>query len=258
MSSVFVGCGLKVVGTADGTAQETVEVRPAPMASGTLATPAPVTASGSVAPSGAGPAGSSGRSLCDSSDPALIACFDFEGVIADGSSHAQPVEVSGPTAYVAGIHGQALGVEELTRLHVPSGPAWTYGSLTVELRFRPAALPAAGARAGLLDKEGAFGVFLHSDGSVSCTMGVVISAGVATVQEWSHLACVSDGNAVVLYVDGMPKITATVGAPPPQTDQVVAVGGNSPDGEPFVGAIDDVRVLARALSPDEVASSARP
>jgi hypothetical protein len=255
IASTLLGCGLSVVGTYDGAEVGAAETSPPPRAPPPAddASTRPRSASGSrPAADGVSPS----APFCDRSDPALIACFEFEGALTEGAPGTHVVDATGTIAFVPGVHGSALDAREDTRVHEANSPTWTYAHLTVELRFRPASLPTDGARGGLLDKDGAFGLFVHSDGSVSCTMGAVVSAVFAVVGKWTHVACVNDGTQLVLYADGVPLASSPVSGGPPETDQVVAIGGNSPDGEPFVGALDDLRVLSRALSPAEVAASA--
>lgn len=69
---------------------------------------------------------------------------------------------------------------------------------------------------------------------------------------WHHLAYTYDGATHVLYVDGAPADSTQV---MPQTGPAsIARIGNSPGGgEPFTGWIDDVRVYAGALTPNDVA-----
>jgi hypothetical protein len=250
-------CGLDVVGAADAPPAAVPDVAmdsasPTPPPAPPPPPPAFVDAGGDAgvdAPVDAGPP------FCDASDTSLVLCVQFENEVRDESSYAQPIVESGSVAFGPGKHGQAVVVGDTTTLHMTDGPAWRYTALTVEMWIRPDALPASGGRMGLLDKDASFGVFLYSDGSVACIMGATASAVVLTVGTRTHVACVNDGTTTKLYADGVESASAT-GAVAASTS-TIAIGGNNPSGDPLVGALDELRVTARALSATEIAADAK-
>lgn len=133
---------------------------------------------------------------------------------------------------------------------------WSYTALSVELWLRPAQIPTGTARAGLVDKDGSFGVFLRPNGDISCTMSASLSApGVASVNKWVHVACTSDGTTTRLYIDGVETSSGSASSLPQQT-ALVAIGGNSPSGDPLAGDLDTLRVYKRARSAQEIAAAA--
>lgn len=193
--------------------------------------------------------------FCDPTDPDLILCVPFDGQVADDSVHRQAIEVSGPVDFVPGVRGSAVVVGAATTLHVPHGDPWDYSTLTVELWFRPDGVPDAG-RAGLFDKNGSFGVFLHPGGIVRCIVGATVEAQAARVGAWTHVACVNDGEKAAIYVDGA-RVAEIDSDPVAVTEALAAIGGDSPSGDPLSGALDGVRVFARARTVEEVAAAAR-
>ncbi len=80
------------------------------------------------------------------------------------------------------------------------------------------------------------------------------------LDRWTHLAAVYDGREMRLYRDGervaSARKTGTIDSAP---DASVWLGGNPPKAtdRPYRGAIDDVRVYARALSDGELRKLAR-
>lgn len=69
---------------------------------------------------------------------------------------------------------------------------------------------------------------------------------------WTHLAFTYDGTNARLYVDGA-LVTTLAATPPPVTDNVLRIGGNTQwNNEFFNGIIDEVRVYNVVLTPQEV------
>lgn len=68
---------------------------------------------------------------------------------------------------------------------------------------------------------------------------------------WHHAAMVYNGATLKLYLDsvevGSEAVTGTID----QTSQVVWLGRN-PDGKPFDGDLDDIRIYASALTPEQI------
>ena len=192
---------------------------------------------------------------CD--DPTLVLCVRFDGAAVD-AAHGQPIDVAGKVTYVTGVDGQAALLDATSAVTLPDGPAWQYTSITVEMWARPDAFPAAGARAGLLDKDNSFGIFAYADGSVGCIMKqTAVGKTFTTLGSWVHVACVNDGSSTTLYVDGAVKTTV----PSPKvalTGALTAIGNNSPNlGDPWIGALDMLRVYARAKTAAEIAADAK-
>jgi hypothetical protein len=69
---------------------------------------------------------------------------------------------------------------------------------------------------------------------------------------WSHLAVTYDGSQLRLYVNGALVATKAQGGTIPVSAGPLRIGGNSIWGEWFKGAIDEVRVYDRAVTPDEI------
>jgi hypothetical protein len=91
----------------------------------------------------------------------------------------------------------------------------------------------------------------------------VVAKNPIEVERWTHLFVTYDGSSkasgVKLYVDGRPvdvevthdKLSDTI-----KTDKPLVIGKRSPNGAPFKGMIDDVRIYNRELTAAEVAQLA--
>jgi hypothetical protein len=71
------------------------------------------------------------------------------------------------------------------------------------------------------------------------------------LNRWTHIAATYDASKLTLYVDGVVSSTVPDNGALRQSDSPLRLGGNI-WGEWFAGAIDEVRVYNRALSPAEV------
>jgi Concanavalin A-like lectin/glucanases superfamily len=199
--------------------------------------------------------------FCDPTNPDLIACYRFEDPAApvhDESMYANEgtasavVSLDGPPG-----HGQAIGFVPTSVASVPDAPSLNCTtSITMELWVRPHSLPAT--RSGLLDNDGQYGLFLGPDGSVRCAISSTVPIALSLkLDQWTHVACTYDGQAIRLYQDG--KLASTT-----MTSVVLGTGSmngmrlgmNSPDNDVLDGAIDDVRLWRVARSDAQICAAA--
>lgn len=221
-----------------------------------------------------GPAGSPDARVVDTAppdagpryckdDPDLVACYRFEF----DESESQPLDestygnsgTSMDVQYDVGRDGGlAMAFGDLSSVLVPDSASLDVGAITLELWARVDALPAQGGRAGFLDDDGEYGLFLYSDGSVHCAVGGAADDGlVLALATWTHVACTYDGAQIVLYQDGVagpsvPIVTTIATAP----TGGLGIGQNMPDGDHLSGAIDDLRIWRVARTAPEIADDA--
>jgi hypothetical protein len=140
----------------------------------------------------------------------------------------------------------------------PNDAIWNVATLTVEAWVRPKSLPGPMARAGVLDSDGRFGLFVYAPGTMDCLVQTVHLVGpVLPVGQWTHVACTYDGTTVTLYVGGTSRASAPLAAPG-STSGTTAIGQNSPSGDPFDGDVDELRVFSAARTPAQIAAAATP
>lgn len=114
-------------------------------------------------------------------------------------------------------------------------------------------------RMGLVDRDGRWGMFIYEAGDVRCSMyGARWIAGpVLPLESWSHVACVTDGMTVRLYVNGA-EVASISGASRAPGMSRIQIGQNCCDGrDEFRGELADVRFYRRVLSSSDVAALAR-
>jgi hypothetical protein len=206
-----------------------------------------------------------GPPFCDETDPTLVACYRFEdpgAPLLDESMYGNDGTVATHLGAVPGPpgHGQALELHPDSVALVPDSVSLNLRmSATLELWVRPTTLPAAGARFGLLDNNGQYGLFLAPDGTVRCAMGSTVPSALSVAPGvWTHIACSYDGQAVRLYQNGALKgtPTATTVTLTDGSADGMRLGENSPTGDVLDGALDDVRIFAVARSAAQICAAA--
>lgn len=91
--------------------------------------------------------------------------------------------------------------------------------------------------------------------------GLVVVQGSQPVDDgqWHHVVAVARGDTISLTIDGHTVDNHTSGALDNLFDSRVLVGASAnPEGRPWVGLIDDVRLYDRALDPSEIVHLGRP
>jgi hypothetical protein len=199
-------------------------------------------------------------------DPDLVACWRFESNDAsieplDDTPNANDGTSSGVTfiASLAG-HGLAMSFSPNASAMVPQTASLDPAALTVEMWVYARSLPPSNGRAGLLDNNGNYGLFLAPDGTVRCVIGSVtdISLAIPTAQ-WTHVACTYDGSKITLYQDGVAggSVSDAFGVPTTGTGGV-GIGQNAPSDDHLDGALDDVRVWQVARGKKDLCIDAAP
>lgn len=202
--------------------------------------------------------------VCDPADPSLIACYRFESNLFESQPHDESAH--GNNGLATGLtlvlghdgHGSAMDSTPASDVRVPDSASLDPSTaVTLEAWIRPRTVPATG-RAGIVDNDGQYGMFLAAGGAVQCMTGSGNLIGPSVVVgRWTHVACTYDGAAVRLYQDGYVSATSPATGPL-TTDRTdgLAIGHNSPAGDPFDGAIDDLRIWSVARSDADLCRAA--
>jgi hypothetical protein len=191
----------------------------------------------------------------------LAGCWDFadlaSGTLWDGSGNDNHGTVAG-VGVEPGPFAEAATFDDDSEIAVPDSASLDIaGSLSVEIWVRVDALPSTG-RVGILDKDGQYSLMIYADGGYRCNMATVNVFATPVLGVWTHLACVYDGAALRLYLDGT-EVGSAPASGPVLTDNALpmGLGDTSPDFfEPLAGAIGGVRVWSRALDPAELCEAA--
>lgn len=234
----------------------------APVSGGSLPTDAatidlaPADGGSSVPPAEVAP--ELGKAVCPANEKALVLCLRFEDALFDESAPPAQVTERG-LVYAPGLTGSAGRFDMDTDVDVAAAAGLGTGAFTIEAWLRPQRLPASGQRAGIVDRERHFGMFMLPGGDVECSVGAskAVASGALEVGQWSAVACTFDGSTVVAYSGGMSRSTAggaslemIVGQPD------MAIGRNSPTGDHFSGLIDNVRLWNVSRTQAQICASA--
>lgn len=187
--------------------------------------------------------------FCDAAgDPTLVGCWEFENNANDASGDMNNAAASGVT-YTTGKVGMAVVQQGGSSLVIGDRASLEPQHITIEMWVRPAQTPPnSPGRWGLVDSDGAYGMFITNN-TILCTFNGALTANVSLAANvWKHVACTTDGTTVRLYVDGLPTNPASTGGAPLTTGNTngVVLGANSPNGDTFIGAIDQVRMFNEA------------
>jgi hypothetical protein len=197
--------------------------------------------------------------------PSVMACYQFEDgaaatVARDGSANRNDLTLTTASEAGGGHAGDALSIGAGGIAHAAHSASLDAQQITYEMWIEPTTLPATGARAGLVDEDGEYGLFIYAPGVLTCTLAnvsVSTAANTIVTGAWQHVACSYDGATVRLYYNGALLTSAanTQAVASGQTNGL-SIGSNSPSGDDFAGLVDDVRILSVARSAGDLCSDA--
>lgn len=195
---------------------------------------------------------------CDPNDTTLVACYEFEQTVQDGSINHLDPNVLDNVSYGVGAVGSALVVGATTEVDVPESNLFGVTAVTIEAWIDPAQIPTD--RGGILDCDGRYGFFLYSTDQIECIAGGTATAGPIATDEWTHVACTGDGTTVRVYING--KLAGSAAASALSTTGSmtgITLGGNNPagGGDPLGGSLDELRLFSAARTAQQVCADSR-
>lgn len=197
---------------------------------------------------------------CDATNPDLVACYHFDGDALDASANDLDAQTSNVT-FVAGRVGMAMQFGATSAAEVSDSAALDVAALTVEAWIRPSSLPGSGARMGVADLNGQWGLFLYDGGNMRCTAVATATqtTGTITANQWHHVACTRDATTTTLYVDGvMVAQTIAAGSLSTSSTSGMSIAADNPagSGSRLIGLIDELRIMSVARTATEICDDA--
>jgi len=203
--------------------------------------------------------------FCDSKDPHLVACYEFEGDAKDGSKNNLDAHTHNVT-FVTGKVGLAMQFGATSDADADDKPALNVQALTIEAWISPSQLPTGSAPAVIMDVDRQYALHLHSDGSVVCILAntqfnVPPTTELVPVNQWTHVACAYDGTSARVYVNGISTLPAIVGGGlGTQGDTGLSILADNKPTAPsrlrMIGMIDQLRLLNVARTPAQICEDA--
>ena len=210
-------------------------------------------ADGTTDPTGEGGDVDAGRTNppCET-DSELKLCLRFEDNTTDESpSNAAPKASSG-LVYEAGRHGKAAkfgaggSISDLTYASTLFG-----GAKTIEVWVKPAST----SRMVVADVRDDFALLVEG-GKVICRQPELASTASIPLNEWSHVACVTDLAVMRAYVNGSQSNSA-VSTNATDNNADTGIGQDSPTGGTrFEGSMDDLRIWTTTRTAPQIMESA--
>jgi concanavalin A-like lectin/glucanase superfamily protein len=190
--------------------------------------------------------------------PDLVLCLTFEGAVVDQSpAPLTPAELQN-VGFVGGKEGQAGSFNATSAIRFAPNAAFDLpGSGTIEAWVKRSAEP--NPSAVVFDDDMRLSLTIAENGTVLCKSsgGAVQGTTPVPVEQWAHVACVVGNGTMHAYLNGSVDASGA-GAVASSPAAGAAAGGNSPSGEPFLGAIDSLRVFRVARSTNEIVAAAKP
>jgi len=220
--------------------------------------------SGSSGPATSGSSSSSGGDafvLCDDADADLRACYDFDGVaggaLTDLSMNGNDGSV-GAVGTEPGPFGDAVRLSDRAEISVPDSVSLDIeGSATWEAWVYLDTLPMSG-RMGIIDNEGQYSMIVYAGQGIRCNGGGLSVFAAVPAEQWVHLACTYDSDALTAWVDGVEVVAQSGGGSlvtAPALD--MALGDTSPTFvEPMDGLLGAVRIWSVARTEEQIAEAA--
>jgi hypothetical protein len=205
------------------------------------------------------------NSECGAIEAGLRGCWLFEGDLRDESSYGHHLQsLMGIFQPGRVPSSQAIDVSTGLELRLESGDSRNLSSAagTWQMWINPRTLPASG-RMGLIELDGAWGLFLHPDGEIRCRFVIggadrtLLAPAAVMAGNWHHVACVVSDGESVLYVDGTRRDDNTMVGEIPSSTGTFLIGADAPAAaDHFEGTIDSVMVFDYPRSPEQVSVDA--
>jgi hypothetical protein len=202
-------------------------------------------------------------------DTTLAVCMLFENAVVDQSPSKLGTTVSG-VSYETGPVGLAATLTASSHIQLADSPVLANASITIEVAVKPRTFPTASERAVLVDYSRQYALVMLAGGELRCRVNtggssfVELSAGAALkTGMWQSVACSVGGGYFTLWRQGTVLTSVPLSAPlvARSTNEPFLVGRNypttaNPSEDPFLGAVDNLRIWRRVRTAQEICGGA--
>lgn len=206
-----------------------------------------------------GPASDAPPAFC--SVGGVVACYEFEGDVRDGSGNGLDAMATGVTFVPGGQVDRAMQVGSTSAVTVAASVLFDYvTAVTIEAWIKLSQLPGSSAESVLLDVDNEYSFWVNIDGTLTCELhgvGRVSTAATVTVNQWVHVACTYDGvTGGRVYIDGDLAAMRSGSGQLSIGSNAMSIAANYPSGQQLIGVIDQLRLLNVARSTSEICADA--
>jgi len=189
--------------------------------------------------------------------------FDEDGgtEVADSSGTGNNGVFVGNIEWVEGMFGSALLFSESQScVNIEHSESIDLSEeVTIALWAKPEASQSASAKFLCKQKSGEYPYALQYNDTGSGIFGTINTTArsdtaphLEVFTEWAHLAYTYNGEAGILYKDGVEVARKAASGELQQNELSLAIGSRLESPQSFKGVIDDVRLYNIALTPDEI------
>lgn len=194
----------------------------------------------------------------------IVACFEFEGDLSDGSGNSLQTTASAVSFVPNGKVGMAMQVDDKSSATVKPTILDDVDAVTIEAWIRPTRLPDNMKTFNILDVDQQYAFTLNDDGTLTCDLhpspGKFSTSGLAgtvLTDQWTHVACTYDGiNTSRIYINGAVAATHSGIGTLGKGGHGIGIAQNYPSGAQLIGLIDQLRLLNVARSAADICTDA--
>jgi hypothetical protein len=210
----------------------------------------------------------SAQPLCPA-DPTLAVCLGFENAVSDESPSRLGAMVTAVT-YEAGPGGLAASLTERSLIQLADSPVLVSPAITIEAWVKPRSFPTGSARSVLVDYSRQYALVMLAGGELRCRVNTggttfveLSSTGALKTGVWQSVACAVGNGSFTLWRQGVLLASVPISGPlvARSTNEPFLVGRNyptsaNPENDPFLGAVDNLRVWRRVRTAAELCAGA--
>ncbi|HEX3482677.1 MAG TPA: LamG domain-containing protein [Kofleriaceae bacterium] len=190
----------------------------------------------------------------------IVACFEFEGSVTDGSGNALQTTASGVSFVHNGELGMAMQLDDNSSATVKPTILDDVEAVTIEAWIRPTRRPDGGEQFNILDVDQQYAFTINDDGTLTCDLhpnpgklSTTGPAGTVATNQWTHVACTYDGiNTSRIYINGLAAATRSASGTLGKGGHGIGIAQNYPGGSQLIGLIDQLRLLNVARSAGDI------
>jgi hypothetical protein len=210
----------------------------------------------------------SAQPLCPS-DSTLAVCLAFENAVSDESPSRLDATVTAVT-FEAGPGGLAASLTDRSLIQLADSPVLASPAITIEAWVKPRSFPTGSTRSVLVDYSRQYALVMLAGGELRCRVNTggssfveLSSTSALKTGVWQSLACAVGNGSFTLWRQGAVLASVPISGPlvARSTTEPFLVGSNyptsaNPANDPFLGAIDNLRVWRRVRTAAEICAGA--